>query len=212
MIERTISMEITFKYKSTKYVIRKSDFLEQLSAYYKRKYYLQHINMGEYIADIFVSDKNIVDIEYVGTDLIYYKITYKNGTKTTISKEELDYNPDFVEAKIIENDLVVLEMPHYNYLNIISGYSILSQDKTITIDLDKDINLLINKLQKVFRKEINGVINGIDCNIRESVYDGDIEYRVGSKKYRSTDKLVYKSGNYKYAYIPSDKIVIIMNN
>ena len=165
--------------------------------------------MGECIANIFVSDNNIKEIAYIGDELAYYSILYKNGMKTTKSRSEVINNPDFLQAKIIENNLVVLEMPHYNYLSIISGYSIFSQEKNIIIDLEKDVNVLINKLQKIFRAEIIKVVNAIGCNVNERVYNGDIEYSVGGKKYKTSDKMTYKSYGYKYAYIPEFKSVLI---
>lgn len=203
-------MQIDFKYKSNKYVIRMSDFIVQISKFYNRNYYLRHIDMGEYTADIFVSDDNIKTIEYVGTDLIYYALTFKNGMKTNKSKDDIINNPDFLEAKIIENNLIVLEMPHYNYLPIISGYSVLTQEKKLRIDPDENQKLLINKLQKIFKKEILEIKNFIYEDYKERVYNGDIEYYINSKRYKTTDRLIYKSCGYNYVYVPAEKTVLII--
>lgn len=204
-------MKISFKYKSIKYVIRDTDFIEQISKYYKKQYFMRNVDMGEYVANILVSDNNIKKINYVGEELVYYSILYKNGMQTTKSKDEIINGKDFLQAKIIENNLIVLEMPHYNYLSIISGYSVYTQEKTITIDLENNANILINKLQKIFRQEIIGIINCIDERVSERVYNGDIEYIVNGKKYSSTDRLTYKSCGYKYVYIPDMKKILIIN-
>lgn len=203
-------MQIDFKYKSNKYVIRMSDFIAQISKFYNRNYHLRHIDMGEYIADIFVSDENIKTIEYIGTDLIYYTITLKNGIKINKSKDDILNNPDFLEAKIIEKNLVVLEMPHYNYLPIISGYSVLTQEKKLRVDPDENQKLLIRKLQKIFKREILEIKNFIYEDYKERVYNGDIEYYINSKKYKSTDRLIYRSCGYIYVYVPAEKIVFII--
>ena len=203
-------MKINFKYKSTKYVIRNFDFIEQISKHYKKQYFMRNVDMGEYVANILVSDNNIKEIVYIGEDLSYYAITYKNGMKTTKTKEEILNSTDFLQAKTIENNLVVLEMPHYNYLSIISGYSVYTQEKSIMIDLDKDVNVLISKLQKIFRKEIVKVVNAIGCKATERVYNGDIEYLINGKRYKTTDRLIYKSCGYKYVYIPDNKSVLII--
>ena len=203
-------MKINFKYKSTKYVIRNYDFIEQISKHYNKQYFMRNVDMGEYVANILVSDNNIKEIIYVGKDLVYYNIIYKNGMKTTKSKGEIVGSTDFLQAKTIENNLVVLEMPHYNYLSIISGYSVYTQEKNITIDLEKDVNILITKLQKIFRKEIIKVVNAIGAKVTERVYNGDIEYSINGKKYKTTDRLIYKSCEYKYIYVPDTKTVLII--
>lgn len=203
-------MQINFKYKSSKYVIRKGDFLAQISSLYSKKYYLQNIDMGAYTANIFVSDKNISNIEYVGSDLIYYRIKYKNGNLTTITKEQLLNNTDFIEAKIIDGDLIVLKMPHYDYLDVISGYSLITQSKTVNISLPEDVDVLIEKLEKIFRKEIISVMDTTTYDVKEGVYNGDIEYRFNGYRFKTNDKLIYQSGGYKFAYIPENKFVLII--
>ena len=203
-------MQINFKYKSSKYVIRKGDFLSQISNLYNKKYYQQNIDMGAYTANIFVSDKNIANIEYVGSDLIYYRIKYKNGNITTITKEHLENNSDFVEAKIIDGELIVLKMPHYDYLNIISGYSLITQSKTINISLPDDEDVLIEKLEKIFRKEIISIADTSQHEVKECVYNGDIEYRFNRYRFKTNGKLIYQSGGYKFAYIPDNKLVLIV--
>lgn len=203
-------MKINFSYKSTKYVIRRDDFLEQIGKHFNKKYFYRSIDMGIYIADIFVTDNSIKTIEYVGEELSYYKITYKNGMQTSFTKNMVVDNPDFLQAKIIENNLVVLEMPHYNYLSFISGYSVYTQDKTIIIDLENNPEILIEKLQKIFRQEIVKITVCIDTPVNERVYNGDIELTINGKKYKTTDKLIYTSNNYKYVYIPDKKTVLIL--
>ena len=203
-------MLIKFKYKSSKYVVKKGDFLYQISKLYNKKYYQQNIDMGAYIANIFVSDKNIASIEYVGSDLIYYRIKYKNGNYTTITKDELENNNDFIEAKIIEDDLVVLKMPHYNYLDILSGYSLITQSKTVNISIPEDVDILIEKLEKIFRKEIVSVVDTTPYNVKECVYNGDIEYKFNGYSLKTNDRLIYQSGGYKFACIEDRKLVLII--
>ena len=203
-------MKINFKYKSTKYVIRKEDFLEQIEAYYGKKYFFRKVDMGEYVADVVVSNNKIKDLKFVGEDLIYYSAIMKNGFTINFSRDEVNTSNDFLQAKIIENGLVVLEMPHYNYLSIVSGYSTYIQEKSINVDPEEHADVLINKLQKIWKKPIKEIVCLINSNMSERVYNGDIEYSVGSQRYKTTDRLVYKSGKYKFAYIPDRQIAIIM--
>lgn len=203
-------MQFNFTYKFLRYVISKGEFLKQINAKYGKQYVLKNVDMGDYVANVFVSDNEIKDIEYVGDDLIYYRITYKNNLRTNIPRKEVEGGTDFLQAKIIDNNLVVLETPHYNYMSFITGYGTYTDDRHVIIDFPKDKELLRTSLERIFRKEVVDVYDFTTANVSERVYNGDITYNCNGYKYKSNDKLVYKTRYYKFVYIPDKKLALIL--
>ena len=203
-------MVFNFDYKYLRYVISKGEFLKQLNSKFGKQYVLKSINMGDYVGHIFVSNNEIKEIEYVGEELIYYRVTYKNDIQTNISKNEILQGTDYLPAKLIDNNLVVLETQNYNYMPFITGYGTYSEKRHVIIDFPKDKEMLKTNLRKIFRKEVDEILDLTEKSVTERVYNGDITYGLNGHKYKTTDKLIYKTRDYKFAYIPDKKLVLIV--
>jgi len=204
-------MKINFKYNSNKRVIKIEDFLEQFKTLYGKKYYLKKIDMGEYEATMFVSNNHVVNLEYTGNDLMYYKISFNNQLPTTLAKSQIKNNPDFVEAKLIENEsLVVLQMEHYNYIPLITEYFTYSEQKSIIFDTEKDVDIICQRLSKIWMKPVSGILDYSKFDYSQDVYNGEIIINIDNKKYKTFEKNIYKTDGYTFVYIPSQAISLIL--
>lgn len=206
-------MKIKFTYRHIKRVIKTEDFLEQLSILYNNKYYLKIVDMGEYENTIFVNNEHIIKIEYTGNDLMYYKIYFDNNLPTTIAKHKLPNNPDFIEVKLIENEsLVVLERKDYNYIPLIKGYFNYYEDKTITFDTEKDIDIMCQRLEKLWLKPVINCIDLTNYFYTENVYNGEITFFINNKKYKTNETNVYKTDGNIFVYVPLEEIALILTD